>query len=497
MEGFMRNRNKLGLIAIIFCCMPVIALAQQISLNDNTLGAVFFNIQRVYDVCMDMALELAKPENNVARDEINEQIKSVLRVSDFDVEDYLVMIKKLKKDKIFIPSGPMLFSIDAKYRPILQLKANTRPLLLYQTIMSALDNPLELKADVANEKLVEITLPTPQFKLKLSIEPESIFLVSDEKNLSAQDTGKWGDFKNNFADKNNLLDVQIDFDRVKQLLAEKNLAARHSVCLGNLRTLKNALEMYRLDNGSDLERFDIKILLEKHYLAAEPACPKGGNYSLSHSNKGEVYCTIHGSIENPKAQVEDANAHINPQLKPFKAFRLQLSTNSIEFKMQLSDKQTLEQWLAIARQQLLTVRHMAENQLGHLPEAQKKRTLAIVNSIECQSKNEWLVVSAAGIDEKTMAMGIVGGLGGLASQAIPRFIQTRKNERMKACYSNRRMLSDVLEMYNLDNPEKKMNQLDLNALVDGGYIKEAPVCNEGGIYSLNEEDQVECSKHGL
>lgn len=72
-------------------------------------------------------------------------------------------------------------------------------------------------------------------------------------------------------------------------------------CYANQKTLLGALEMYNLDYGSNIT-IDNKAALDKlkenNYLSSvpdDPGCAGKDNYRSS--EKGDVWCTFHGSIE--------------------------------------------------------------------------------------------------------------------------------------------------------------------------------------------------------
>ena len=71
--------------------------------------------------------------------------------------------------------------------------------------------------------------------------------------------------------------------------------------------------------------------------------------------------------------------------------------------------------------------------------------------------------------------------------------------RDKVCYSNIRVLQGAVEMYNMDSKEL-MDDLDIDKLKSGNYIKEKPVSPETSCAylgnDLSNEGTVYCTYHG-
>ena len=94
----------------------------------------------------------------------------------------------------------------------------------------------------------------------------------------------------------------------------------------------------------------------------------------------------------------------------------------------------------------------------------------------------------------------VAGVGVVAAMAIPNFKKARDSARQKACFSNIRVLTGAMEMYNMDH-NTMMHTLDIDALVKGGYLKSAPTSPEPDCEYYSEGDLTEdgvicCKRHG-
>ncbi len=78
-----------------------------------------------------------------------------------------------------------------------------------------------------------------------------------------------------------------------------------------------------------------------------------------------------------------------------------------------------------------------------------------------------------------------------------------RNDRIKSCYSNLRVIQGAVEMYNMDVKEK-MTTLDQSHLIEGHYIKAnselvCPETSKHGTYSgkdLTKDGEIICSYHG-
>ncbi|GAB4268261.1 MAG: hypothetical protein Kow0029_03500 [Candidatus Rifleibacteriota bacterium] len=481
-------------VALLFTAFT--SNAQEIRLSDNTLGAFYLNLQAVYEIYASQVKEMLKPENTGSFAEINSMIKKQLKNESFDLKAHIDKFLEFEKSRIFVPDGPVWFCIDAKYHPALSIKAKIKPEEFVGFIEGMAGKNFFRSTDEAKKKYVA-ELPTPLFKLDISIDEKGIELVSDEKMPESKDSGRWKELVESASRKDTLLDAQIDFAMVKALLAAKYKSAKHSECFGNIMTIQSALEMYKLDTGKNLDNIDFALLAKEHYLAREPVCAEGGKYSLENDKSGAVVCSVHGSIEKPKETKIDLEKNSDPRLKAFDIFRFVLRKNSLDFKVKINDKATLEQWLAIGKQQILAIKHMAMNQISGFPVSTKEKAIEIIDSIKCKAEGDWLVISAVNFNEKTVVSGFMGAIAAVSAVALPKLKQVKEQVRDSACQAMRKVLSRAVMLYNLDHPDGTMYELDMEKLISGGYLKEPPVCSEGGSYKLNKDGKIECSKHGL
>ncbi len=142
-----------------------------------------------------------------------------------------------------------------------------------------------------------------------------------------------------------------------------------------------------------------------------------------------------------------------------------------------------------------SVGDMAETVISMFSGAKAKD---LVDTIELTVDGNNLVISTK-LDGFKIIAGIVGG----ALSAIvksPHFAQARSNARMKACYSNMRVLQGAVEMYNMDH-STMMSNLDIPTLVKEHYLKSEPgkpepECDYYNVGDLTQDGYIACKKHG-
>ncbi|MBU1109881.1 MAG: hypothetical protein KKB51_24585 [Candidatus Riflebacteria bacterium] len=83
--------------------------------------------------------------------------------------------------------------------------------------------------------------------------------------------------------------------------------SRMKACMANMRVIMGAVEMYNMDNNEMLRYVDknvIQMLVDGKYLKSQPQCysaPPGEYGSTGDlAEDGEISCSLHGTIDNPK-----------------------------------------------------------------------------------------------------------------------------------------------------------------------------------------------------
>lgn len=415
-------------LLIILLLVPAISSAQPVSLGENTIGAFYLNATALYENYIAHLDELSKPESQEQLDSVNALATKYLNKTEFNLRTQIDEFASFKEKKLFKPVGPLWFSIDDNYRPEMVLPVECKPIELYDYFYAVLGEPSQLKSAKQDKELVEIEFPTPQFKVIFRIASAAISLSTDAEVKPVKVQGYWKDLVGNSGKPETLLDLQINFNVVTKLVALRVQSSRHSVCLGNLMAIKNAVEMFQIENGEVMKELDLAMLAEKHYIPYSYFCSEGGKYKLDHKNGIEISCSLHGTIEKPVSANVAKKADIDPRLEPFETFRLVIDKNRILAKMQIKDKNLLDQYEAISKHQILTIRNMATNQIGHLPEEQKRKAVQMADSIKCWSEKDWLCYSVDEINEKAVASGLIGAVEVLRTIALPRFKKAREIE---------------------------------------------------------------------
>lgn len=123
----------------------------------------------------------------------------------------------------------------------------------------------------------------------------------------------------------------------------------------------------------------------------------------------------------------------------------------------------------------------------------------MINNLNIVQKDNSIIVSHP-FDSNTKLMMSVGGIGIISAMAIPNFQKARSSAREKACFSNIRVLSGAVEMYNMDH-NTMMTTLDIKELVKDCYLKQAPVgpepdCEYYSIGDLSDNGVIACKRHG-
>jgi hypothetical protein len=76
--------------------------------------------------------------------------------------------------------------------------------------------------------------------------------------------------------------------------------------------------------------------------------------------------------------------------------------------------------------------------------------------------------------------------------------ESKKYVERKICMCNMNLLKIAVGLWRLNNPQG--NDIDVQKLIEEGYLKTSPICPSGGTYTImnNDEDDyyIKCSKHG-
>ncbi len=88
-------------------------------------------------------------------------------------------------------------------------------------------------------------------------------------------------------------------------------------------------------------------------------------------------------------------------------------------------------------------------------------------------------------------------LGILTSMAVPRFITSRDETRLRQCQHNIHAINNEIEEYYFMTGALPTNA-DYNTIVNdtARFPDGPPHCDAGGIYTINDRHRAECSIHG-
>ncbi|MGM0599810.1 MAG: hypothetical protein ACQETH_08335 [Candidatus Rifleibacteriota bacterium] len=455
-------------------------------IENSILARSFIDLSSIYKLCTEQAEDLLKAENQLKRKQINNLFKKLFNLSDFNLSLILKKVKNLTAKGFFIPSGGLYFVINSDYEPFMQVDAKVHPVEFYQYLFNLFESPAELKAFKKNNEIVEIRIPLQNFNLIFQILPDGLRFYSDKSKAS---------LKGCLPEKSDsLLEFELDFNKVKELLAARNVVSQQAICVRNLIKINDALNMYLLKNGKSMNKLDLNLLKEKGSLAGLPHCPAGGVYALDDADKNLSVCSVHGSIRNPTDIKLNHEKMVDPRIEAFKAFHFLIKNNSIILKTGFNDEAALQQWKAIARQQILTLKYIVLNKLSETADEEKVSIIDTLEAIKCEIAKGRLQIKLDKINETFLATGIISATGNLMQMIMPRYKRARKFARAGQCAANRRMLKLTTEMFVSDNPEENVT---LEKLLANEYLENLPQCPDGGKYEIIDASEIKCSIHGF
>jgi hypothetical protein len=474
--------------------MPCFAkLSLPVTLNEDTFFGVYANSQKLFDLYSQAVETLLK--DNTELYQLESELTRHFGDDKISLKTHLKKVQKYLDQKLFIPDDSLWFALDTFYRPGLKIGGKIKPEVFFDHWYSIFGKPFQLRIIKKNESVVIVELPGLQFSISGKLQQDSMQIFVGNNKIAYQADSVWKEHFKNCNNDSCLLEARLDFDKVKTLLAQKIQRNIQSQCLGNLALIKQAMEMYRLDTGKKMQKLDLELLCQKNYLADIPFCSSGGQYKIEEGHEIEVCCSVHGTVINPKIQQGFRHQLADPRLKPFKAFFISITLNSIKFGLEISDKSTLEQWHAIIKQQLLTVEHMIRNLVGRITEEQKNKYIKLLRKVEVSVVDSALELSYDDFEPDTPGKIMVAMTAMLEAKALPEFLRARKAEVAKDCRQKRKKIKAAVNLFNSQN-SNEMKILDQGMLVGLGFIKIPLQCLSVGVYSINAEGEVECSVHG-
>lgn len=505
----------LVITGLLLCAGTSYAKDRAQVLKSDSLGAIYINAGKIFNLYLDQARELLKPENAAELEKIEEQLRRHFP-GKFSFASLFKKISKFADSALCVPDGSLWLSVDEELRPAISISAKIRPQELFEFVRKRLDNDMIVPAK--NEKnLIEFEMPTPGYSLTLSITNQGIKLFAGS-NKAKEDLQRWKSLAGEADKSNTLIAVEIDVNRIKNWITEKAQSGKKSEsfeCLSRFKVLSAALQMYNDKKGGEMVELDQSLLKSEGCVTEPMYCPQSGLYSLNQDK--ELVCSIHGTVSKPAWSTKIPRVAASAHLKPFDSFSALVTSVGAEFKTKINDKNLLEQWVAIGRQQLQAVKHMAANQMGQLPEEHRQKGLRLLDSIKIAVDGDWLKVSIEDLDEKTMFAGITGITGAAvaiaepylkkAGDAIRKRLSNRRSKRAESeagsdkvaneCTAVRKPIYSALE--NLLVEEDNLPEIfGLEYLKEKGYLQAILDCPAGGKYELRRDGidfEIKCSIH--
>ncbi|PKL42252.1 MAG: hypothetical protein CVV41_15875 [Candidatus Riflebacteria bacterium HGW-Riflebacteria-1] len=513
--------NKLVKLLIItgllLCATTSFAKGREQVLKSDSLGAIYINAGKIFNLYLDQARELLKPANAAELQKIEDQLQRHFP-GKFSFTGLFKELCNFADSALCVPDGALWFAMDEELRPAISVSARIKPQELFEFVQKHLGK--NKVVPVKNQKdLIEFDIPTPGFNLTLSVTRQGVTLFAGSKRAK-EDQSRWKSLFGDADDGSTLVAAEIDISRIKNWLTEKAQSGKRSEsfeCLSRFKILSAALQMHKEKKDIEMVELDQSVLKSEGYINEQLYCPQSGLYSLN--NDKELACSIHGTVSKPVWSTKIPRVAASTHLKPFESFRALISSVKAEIRTRINDRNLLEQWVAIGKQQLQAVRHMAANQMGQLPEEQRLKGLKLLDSIKIAADGDWLKVSIEDLDEKTMLAGITGITGAAAAIAEPylkragaairKRLSNRRAKRAEAkaeagsdkvaaeCVAVRKSAYDALANLLVDE-DNLPETFGLDYLKEKGYLQAVPDCPAGSKYELLRDGidfEIKCPLH--
>ena len=498
------------LLAVILLFPGQNALFANYGLNvieNDSIGVIYFNLGKAYNVLREQLRNIANTTDTNAKQLMEQAIKSLPADSPFGKDLSAAKInealEKWHNDAIFIPTGGVWISAskDLQFKIVIEAQINLAKFAeLLKTAPAATgvdftpkNNVIKfeipgmgLPAEISNERIVIGNVPSAPAQLNESWQPYFKRVSLPDQHLALE------------------LDVQAVIAKVLSMKGSSSPSEK--ACAANMRVMLGGTEMYNMDHEKMLHNLDIDVLVDEEYLKSAPVCPDGGTYSSlgDLAETGEIACSIHNTVENlkkyegparPEAAQDVSGQLPDPRMQHIVRARIFADTTSLLLAVAVNDEPVREQFKEILQQTLKTLENQLSQSKGDGRAETIKKMLAAITYVD---RAPWLGVSLKQSENEQILVG-TAVIGVLAAIAIPNFAKARIEARKKACFANQRVLLGATEMYNMDN-EKMLGELNIEALLSGQYLREAPVCPDGGKYGnigiLFEDGKINCSVHG-
>jgi uncharacterized Zn finger protein (UPF0148 family) len=406
----------------------------------------------------------------------------------------------LKDTGIFNLSGGFWATFDENLNPSILVEAQIKPKLFFEFIKANCPAKLKLlKPFIEKENEIAFKIPLQDGTGVLSFLPQAILFYEKPNQSPGKQKSEWKFFIEKAGKTGILCAADFNFVKVANLIEKRNAGKNALMCAANLRACLAAKKMY-LQNKKDetSAEFSIQELKQKKYLNFTPVCPEKGLYQIQ--KNGDIRCSVHGDMLtalNHKADLTQESQ--DPRIKAFRRVRLSIEPENFLVELKINDKDMREQWLAIAKYQLMVYKQLAQKKLDRLPEDLKEKTSKILSSIQVDISGNWLRAYAKNIDVIEMLKNIVGSvIDRFAKISSPQKVVVDDPER-RACLAIQDKINMAIEDFEMDH-ETAIKSLDLDLLVKEKYLDSNFNCPAGGHFRLrlnSRESSIECSKHGF
>ncbi|NLF95254.1 MAG: hypothetical protein GX569_00860 [Candidatus Riflebacteria bacterium] len=507
------RKTFLALVLVVVMLLSCqVALYASYGLNvieNDSIGVIYFNLGKAYNILRDQVKSFDKTADANTRQQI-EQVLGTLGAEnplarDLSVAKINEAIEKWHNDGVFIPTGGVWISVSKDLQPKVVIEASIKPDKIAEFLKSA---PNTQGLDFTPKNNI-ISFNAPGMDLPIEINSERI--VIGKVAATAEKPGEnWQPcYKRVTSPDQHLaleLDVQSIIESVLTLHQQRSTSTSEKSCAANMRVMTAATEMYNMDNQTAMSELNVNELVKGQYLKEPMKCPNGGTYSSRGdlAKEGEIVCSIHNTINDlkiydgpaqPAAKIDVASQLPDPRLQHITRARIFADTEGMMIAVAVKDEPTRKQFQEMLQQNIKMLEQQLSQSKGDVRVETVKKLFASLSHID---RAPWLGISFKQSENEQILVG-TAVVGVLAAIAIPNFQKARMQARKSACFANQRVLLGGTEMYNMDN-EKMLHNLDIQALVNGQYIKSAPECPDGGTYSsegdLAENGRIKCSIHG-
>lgn len=438
------------------------------------------------------------------------------KADNLDFQSFVAKIIEFDRQELFKPTGGLYLIGEPPdvggFAMLLQAQCKPKELLVFlrETLGLTIPDPQEKPDGSLSFKILAGPLPTGK-NPELQLSSRGIF-INAFNGASKSDSKHWDTFLQTANKDGNSLVVEVLPQYFASRLPASGGSSSTKACAANMRVILGAVEMFNMDAapGKEMKRLDFDPLLQSKYLLKMPSCPNGGKYGETGdlSGNGLICCSIHNTVEDLKV-VDLPSSGFDPLalLKKIMALRLIVGEKNSLLAAGIQDANDrknvadlLKAQVPVIKSQLLTMaaekEKQASGQLSELDKETMAQLKSMVDSLSFFEKGEWCGIRGNGVPRSHLVAPVMGIL---AAIAIPNFRQARTDARQKACFANQRVLMGAMEMFAMDNPEP-MKQLDIGRLVAEKYLRSAPECPDGGVYSADFKDafdfKIKCSVHG-